>query len=84
MMRGGIMKQIMNTNNTEKCKHMTLEQRRQIQDGLVRKMTFKEIAKFIQKDQTTVSKETRNTWLRKSKTIPYATEMEILCNVKSF
>lgn len=51
------MKQIMNTNNTEKCKHMTLEQRRQIQDGLVRKMTFKEIAKFIQKDQTTVSKE---------------------------
>ena len=56
------MNQIMNTNHTEKCKYMTLEQRRQIQDGLVRKMTFKEIAKFIQKDQTTVSKEIKNIW----------------------
>lgn len=42
---------------TRKNKHMTLEDRREIEDCLYHGMTFKQIAANIGKDQTTVSKE---------------------------
>ena len=44
---------------TKKNKHMTLEDRIEIQSCLDRGMTFKSIAVRISKDQTTVSKEVK-------------------------
>lgn len=43
--------------NSKKNKHMTLDDRIEIQTCLDRGMTFKVIASFIGKDQTTISKE---------------------------
>lgn len=43
----------------KKNKHMTLEDRIEIQECLGKRMTFKEIAERIGKDQTTVSKEVK-------------------------
>ena len=43
----------------KKNKHMTIDDRLEIQQFLDRSMTFKEIAKIIGKDQTTVSKEVK-------------------------
>lgn len=45
--------------STEKYKHLTEEDRIEIEDCLRSGVTFKEIAKRIGKDQTTVSKEVR-------------------------
>lgn len=42
-----------------KYKHMTLDDRIEIQNGLSKGMTFKDIALRINKDQTTVSKEVK-------------------------
>lgn len=42
-----------------KYKHMTLDDRIEIQNGLSKGMTFKDIALKINKDQTTVSKEVK-------------------------
>ena len=42
---------------TKKNKHLTLEERVEIQECLNHAMTFKAIAARIGKDQTTVSKE---------------------------
>lgn len=44
---------------TQKNKHMTLQDRQEIEDCLRHGMTFKQIAANIGKDQTTVSKEIR-------------------------
>lgn len=44
---------------TRKNKHMTDEDRMEIQDGLKNNLTFKEIAGKIEKDPSTVSKEVR-------------------------
>ena len=44
---------------TQKNKHMTLEDRHEIEDCLYHGMTFKQIAANIGKDPTTVSKEVR-------------------------
>ena len=50
-----------------KYSHMTLEDRVNIESGLNKKMTFRDIAKWIQKDPTTVSKEVkRNLTIRES------------------
>ncbi|MDR1619636.1 MAG: IS30 family transposase [Clostridiales bacterium] len=49
----------MANTNTTKHKHMTLEDRNEIQDCLDHGMTFKAIAKRIGKDQTTISKEVK-------------------------
>ena len=40
-----------------KYKHLTLQDRLEIQECLNKGMTFKDIGKRISKDQTTVSKE---------------------------
>ena len=45
----------MSTEN--KYKHLTLEQRQQIEDGLRLEMSFKDIAKHLGKDPTTIAKE---------------------------
>ena len=42
-----------------KNKHLTLEERQEIQDCLNHGMTFKAIAAQVGKDQTTVSKEVK-------------------------
>ncbi|MDO4549101.1 MAG: IS30 family transposase [Clostridia bacterium] len=47
----------MKNNAENKNKHLTLQERREIQDCLDHGMTFKAIGKRIGKDQTTVSKE---------------------------
>ena len=46
-------------NEDKKNKHLTLEDRIDIERMLVQKMTFKEIGKFIGKDSSTVSKEVK-------------------------
>lgn len=43
--------------NTQKNKHLTLEDRREIEDSLIHNLSFKKIAMNIGKDPTTVSKE---------------------------
>lgn len=47
------------TLNTNKHKHLSQDDRSAIQEGLDRGLTFKAIAEFIGKDQTTVSKEVK-------------------------
>ena len=47
-------------NNEKKNKHMTLDDRIEIQGCLYRGMSFKAIAKRIGKDPTTVSKEVKS------------------------
>lgn len=46
-------------------KHLTLEDRNYIEQALGQNMTFKEIAKFLSKDPTTISKEIRKHRTRK-------------------
>ncbi|HZK71876.1 MAG TPA: helix-turn-helix domain-containing protein [Clostridia bacterium] len=41
-------------------KHMSLEDRNYIEQALGKKMSFKEIAKFLRKYSTTISKEVKN------------------------
>ena len=47
------------TDQMKRCKHLTEEDREEIQAGLNVGMTFKQIARRIQKDQTTVPKEVK-------------------------
>ena len=47
------------TDQEKRYKHLTEEDREEIQAGLNVGMTFKQIARRIQKDQTTVSKEVK-------------------------
>ena len=47
------------TDQEKRCKHLTEEDRREIQECLYHGMTFKQIARRIGKDQTTVSKEVK-------------------------
>lgn len=49
----------MSNLNSSKNKHLTLDDRIEIQDCLYHGMTFKAIAKRIGKDQTTISKEVK-------------------------
>ena len=44
-------------NEEKKYKHLTYEDRLEIQECLAKGMSFKDIGKHIGKDQTTVSKE---------------------------
>ena len=46
-------------------KHLTLEDRNYIEQALNQGMTFKEIAKFLSKDPTTISKEIKKHKIRK-------------------
>lgn len=45
--------------NEKKNKHMTLQDRTEIQECLYKRMTFKAIAALIEKDATTISKEVK-------------------------
>ena len=47
--------------NEEKYKHLTDESRMEIQSGLYAGCTFKQIARRIGKDPTTISKEVKST-----------------------
>ena len=49
-------------------KHLTLEDRNYIEQALNQNMTFKEIAKFLSKDPTTISKEIKKHRIRKDST----------------
>lgn len=49
-------------------KHLTLEDRNYIEQALNQNMTFKEIAKFLSKDPTTISKEIKKHRIRKETT----------------
>ena len=49
-------------------KHLTLEDRNYIEQALNQNMTFKEIAKFLSKDPTTISKEIKKHRIRKEAT----------------
>jgi IS30 family transposase len=58
-----------------KNKHMTLDDRSEIQTCLDRGMTFKAIAKRIAKDQTTVSKEVKKHITVNTNDIPVKTNL---------
>jgi IS30 family transposase len=49
----------MTNTNPKKNKHLTTEDRQEIQDCLYHGMTFKDIARRVGKDQTTISKEVK-------------------------
>ena len=57
----------------KRYKHLTEEDRQEIQDCLNHGMTFKQIARRIGKDQTTVSKEV--TWLH----LDASASMHMIC-----
>ena len=46
--------------NEKKYKHLTPEDRRQIEECLGKRMTFKSIGKLLQKDPTTISYEIKH------------------------
>lgn len=50
---------------TANQKHLTLEDRNYIEQTFNQDMTFKEIAKFLSKDPTTISKEVKKHKTRK-------------------
>jgi IS30 family transposase len=49
----------MSNGKSKKNKHLTLDERLEIQECLNRKMTFKAIGALLSKDQTTISKEVK-------------------------
>lgn len=49
----------MNKNSCKKNKHLTFDDRLEIQEGLNKNLTFKEIANLLEKDPTTISKEVK-------------------------
>lgn len=74
-------------NNNRKNKHMTLEDRIEIQEGLAKRMTFKAIAERIGKDPTTVSKEVkrrarsyRNSFVKEEDCCPRLLKAPFVCN----
>lgn len=73
--------------NPERNKHLTLEKRQEIEDGLNMGMTFKAIAKHIQKDPTTVSyeikhhrKEHRSGFTKTEEPCPLLLKAPFVCN----
>ena len=73
--------------NEKKNKHMTLEDRMEIQECLTRGMTFKAIATRIGKDPTTVSREVkqhaaihRNGFVKTDETCPLLLKAPFVCN----
>ena len=76
----------MKTEN-KKNKHMNLDDRIEIQECLCKGMTFKDIAKRIQKDQTTVSKEIKghlqiqkNSFVTTEEICPHLLKAPFVCN----
>ena len=74
-------------NTEKKNRHMTIDDRNEIQDCLGRGMSFKEIARQIGKDPTTVSKEVKlrsksysNGYTRTDDTCPRLLRAPFVCN----
>ena len=77
----------MKKNETGKNKHLTIEQRREIEGCLDHGMTFKAIGRRIGKDPTTVSyevkhhrKEHRNAFVRREDGCPLLLKAPFVCN----
>ena len=73
--------------NEKKNKHMTLDDRTEIQDCLYKRMTFKAIAALIEKDPTTVSKEIKlhaqnhsNSYVTTDEICPKLLKAPFVCN----
>ena len=73
--------------NEKKNKHMTLQDRTEIQECLYKQMTFKAIAALIAKDATTVSKEVKlhsknhtNSFVTTEETCPKLLKAPFVCN----
>ena len=74
-------------NNEKKNKHMTLDDRIEIQECLSKGMTFKAIWKQIGKDQTTISKEVKlhgktysNGFTKTDESCPKLLKAPFVCN----
>ena len=74
-------------NKEKKNKHMTLDDRIEIQECLSKGMTFKDIARRIQKDATTVSKEVKlhgktysNSFTKTDECCPKLLKAPFVCN----
>ena len=74
-------------NNEKKNKHMTLDDRIEIQECLSKGMTFKAIGKRIGKNQTTVSREIKihmesytNSFVRTEEICPKLLKAPFVCN----
>lgn len=74
-------------NNEKKYKHLTYEDRLEIQECLSKGMTFKDIGKRIGKDQTTVSKEVKlhtvthaNSFCKTEEICPHLKKAPFVCN----
>lgn len=73
--------------NPKKNKHLTPEDRKQIEDCLAMRMSFKDIAKLIGKDPTTVSyeikhhrQEYRNSFTSSEEPCPLLLKVPFVCN----
>ena len=73
--------------NPKKNKHLLLEDRKEIEECLEKRMTFKAIGKLIQKDPTTVSYEVkhhrsehRNSFVSEEGTCPHLPKAPFVCN----
>lgn len=73
--------------NEKKYKHLTPEDRRQIEECLTKRMTFKAIGKLLQKDPTTISyeikhhrSEHKNGFSKLSVTCPNLLKAPFVCN----
>lgn len=74
-------------NKSNKNKHLTFDERIEIQECLSKGMTFKAIGKLIGKDQTTVSKEVKrhiyvhtNSFVKTDEVCPYLLKAPFVCN----
>lgn len=74
-------------NSEKKYKHLTYEDRLEIQECLAKGMTFKDIGKRIGKDQTTVSKEVKlhtttytNSFCKTEEICPNLKKAPFVCN----
>ena len=74
-------------NNEKKNKHMTLDDRIEIQECLTKGMTFKAISEHIGKSKTTISREVKlhmqpytNSFVRTDKVCPKLLKAPFVCN----
>ncbi len=73
--------------NGNKYKHLTLDERIEIQECLAKGMTFKAIARRIGKDPTTISKEVKahlqrhtNSFVKTEAPCPRLLKAPVVCN----
>lgn len=73
--------------NEKKYKHLTPEERQQIEECLAKRMTFKAIGKLLGKDPTTISYEIkkhrvehRNSFTKLTETCPKLLKVPFVCN----